>query len=348
VVGIPYARLLGVAAITCLLQTGVPERTASLPRATGNDGYVGVMARFHASVPRRACDNCQIHSELRIVTVKGETTRATVDEWLAANFWRLKETAVNWYLDVYSDGSRRWQVQHGFAPMRLWEMDGFRDLFPRPGPAERRIRVYAPKVLKLERRKIKGVRFSCSGPFAGAEICFDAELGFPIEATVDQEQVVYAEWAKFGDIFYPSRLALYRGRRLQMEAVTRIRALTPSDGGIFRAPDGAEVLSAVNGWFHFDNDPRAFTQDVDTTLFGDAQVKIFVDDTGKVRRAELLDADDEDLGAAALRAARLVVYAPDRGSGERQAFEGQFFVSRWSTVDPMSVEVTSLASQGTD
>jgi hypothetical protein len=342
-----YARLLVFAVISCLLQPGEPERATPLPHATGNDGYAEVLARFHAAV-RRACDNCQIHSELRIITVKGEETMATVDEWLTANFSRWQETASNWHLDMYSDGSRMWSVQQGLQPMRLWRIDGFPDLFPRPGPAERRIRIYAPKDMKMEQRKIGNVRFSCSGKFAGAEICFDAGLGFPVEAMVDQEQVVYEDWKKFGDGFYPGRLALYRGRRLQMEAVTRIRALTPADREIFRAPEGAEVLSAVDGWFHFENDPRAYTQVLDTPLFGDAQVKIFVDDTGKLRRAELLDADDEDLGAATLRAARLAAYKPDRSSGERQAFEGQFFVSRWSTVDPMRIEATSHASHGTD
>jgi hypothetical protein len=96
--------------------------------------------------------------------------------------------------------------------MRLWSIDGFQDLFPRPNRAERRIRIYAPKNMKINLGKINGVMFGCSGRYAGAEICFDAERGFPVEATVDEEQVVYKNWSKFGDELYLSQIALYRGQ----------------------------------------------------------------------------------------------------------------------------------------
>jgi hypothetical protein len=349
------AKQLAFAAIACFLQLGVlassdqaPERTASsLPHRIVEEDYNAVLTRFHASVPRTPRQMYQIHSELRIVTVSGEETTATVDEWRSGNLCRLEERAQDWFVVSFSDGNHVWSSQQGTRPMRLWAIDGFSDLFPRPNPAERRIRIYAPKDLKMNRRKIRGVMFSCSGKYAGAEICFDAESGFPIEATVDQEQVVYQGWSPFGDGFYPNRLALYRGRRLQLEASTTIADLT-STKGTFQIPAGATESSPVHGMYRVESHHLVRSGQVDTASFGDALVKVFVDDTGRVRRAELLDADDKYLGAAALRAAKQTLYVPDRSSGERQAFEGEFFVSQWSTVDPMRVEATSVESHGTD
>jgi hypothetical protein len=232
--------------------------------------------------------------------------------------------------------------------MRLWAIDGFADLFPRPNPAERRIRIYSPKDLKINQRKINGVIFGCTGRYAGAEICFDAEFGFPIEATVDDEQVVYKGWEKLADDFYPSRFALYRGRRLQLEASTTITPLTTSNDAVFRIPVGATESSPEHGMFGFESHRFVRLGQVNSISFGDALVEVFVDDTGRVRHAELLDADDEEVGAAALRAAKQTAYIPDRGSGERRAFEAEFIVSHWSTVDPLRIEAISLASQGTD
>jgi hypothetical protein len=322
--------------------------SSSLPHPTGDDGYAAVLARFHASAPRQACDTCHIHSELRIINVNGRETTAIVDQWRSGNLYRLEERAENWSVASFSDGDRVWSVQQGIPPIRLWATDGFPDLFPRPNPAERRIRIYAPQPLKLLPRETDGVKFSCSGRYAGAEICFDAESGFPVEATVDQEQVVFKSWAKFGEGFYPSRLALYRGRRLQMEASTAITPLAASERALFRPPAGASERSALDGMYSVESHRLAASDHANTASFCDALVKVFVDDTGRVRRAELLDADDKDLGAAALSAARRAVYVPDRKSGESQAFETGFFVSQWSTADPLRVEATSQASQGTD
>jgi hypothetical protein len=289
-----------------------------------------------------------MHSELRIITVQGKESTATVDHWRNGNLFRLEERAQNWSVTSFSDGNRAWSSQHGTQPMRLWTIDGLTDLSPRPNPAERRIRVYAPKGLKMNRRKIMGVMFSCSGKHAGAEICFDSETGFPIEATVDQEQVVYKGWAPFGDGFYPTRLALYRGRRLQLEVSTTITYLTTSEKDTFQIPAGATESSPVHGMYPVESHRLVRSGEADTASFGDALVKVFVDDSGKVRRAELLDADDKNIGAAALRAAMQTVYVPDRTSGERQAFEAQYFMSQWSTIDPLRVEATSLASQSSD
>ena len=200
----------------------------------------------------------------------------------------------------------------------------------------------------MNQRKIKGVMFSCSGKYVGAEICFDSETGFPIEATVDQEQVVYKGWAPFGDGFYPNRLALYRGRRLQLEASTTITYLTTSKKDTFRIPAGATESLPVHRMYRAESHRLVRSGQVNTASFGDALVKVFVDDTGKVRRAELLDADDKYLGVAALRAVMQTVYVPDQSSGERQAFEAEFLVSQWSAVDPLRIEATSLASQGQD
>ncbi len=324
------------------------KSASSLPYRRGEEDYNTVLTRFHASVPRTPRQMYQIHSELRIVTVRGEDTTATVDAWRSGNLYRLEERAQDWFVVSFSDGNHIWSSQQGTRPMRLWAIDGFSDLFPRPNPAERRIRIYAPKDLKMNRRKIRGVTFSCSGKFAGAEICFDAESGFPIEATVDQEQVVYQSWSPFGDGFYPNKLTLYRGRRLQLEASTIITDLSNSKKDAFRIPPGATESSPVNGMFRVETHRLVKSGQVDTASLGDALVKVFVDDTGRVRRAELLDADDKYLGAAALKAAKQTLYLPDRSSGERQAFEGEFFVSQWSTVDPIRVEATSAASHGTD
>jgi hypothetical protein len=289
--------------------------TASLPHAIQDDNYLEALTRFHAAVPRWYIRNGRDES--------------------SAPGWR---SITVWGLD------RSWSSQAGIAPMRLPE---FADLASRPDPMERRIRILARGYVALKPRKIDGVMRDCSGNIGGATICFDPESGFPVLASLDDERVMYQAWGSYGGASFPSHWAVYRGHRLQMETSVTITALD-GNATLFQPLTG--IASRPNRFgVPWDEPHTVLTPGiVDSSVYGQALVRVFVDRKGHVSRVELLDADDSSLGSAAMAAAWNTVYMAKQDDSRGIPFETALRIDHWSTLDPLTVEATSLRSQGTD
>lgn len=333
--------------------SSTPKSLASkspLPHQIEDDNYLEALTRFHAAVPRWLAlgSSYHRHTDVRIVDIYGKESNATVDRWQKGKLIRDEETAPGWHYIVVWGVEQNWSTHEGISPLRLFNLS---DLTPRPGPAERRIRIFADGYVAMRSRNVDGVFRSCSGEYAGAEVCFDSSTGFPTSATVDDERIVYEQWEQFNGAAYPSRVALYRGRRLQMEATTRVTPLDQvddSDRQLFHPLPGVAPTSNRFGADRSDNYKILAQGNIEAASYGDALVKVYVDESGRVRKAVLIDADDKDLGSAAMNAAKRTAYMPVETDGHRVPFETSIWTSHWSTVDPIRVPATSVISQGTD
>ena len=321
-------------------------RKLSLPHPIEDGNYLEALARFHAAVPRwlPVTAGYHEHTDLRIVDVIGVETKAALDGWRRGRLGRDEEHAPGWQSTIVWSAEQNWTTHEGICPMRLC---GLFDVTPRPGPMERRIRILGQGYIPLWQRAVDGVFRSCSGNFGGAEICFDIATGFPAVAMIDDERVVYQDWSQYEGVTYPSHWTLYRGNRLQMEASVTVQAFDGPEtlfdpiAGVTPGPNrnGAQLV----------DDPAVLSRgEVKTSSFGQALVKVSVDKSGRVKSAELLDADDRSLGAKALAAAKETVYMPKEEDGKRVPFDAGFRIEQWSTIDPLRVTATSLKSHGTD
>lgn len=318
----------------------------SLPHPVEDDNYIEALTRFHAAVPRwlPSAAGYHEHTDLRIIDINGVETKATLDGWHKGRLGRDEQRAPGWRSTIVWSAEQSWASHDGICPLRLC---GLFDVTPRPGPMERRIRVLGQRDVKLRQRSTDGVLHSCSGSFGGAEICFDIGTGFPALATVDDERIVYEDWSQYRGAVYPSRWALYRGQRLQIEASVTVTGFDGPDSLFDPLADVAPRPNRLGA--QLEDSPTILSRGaVKSSNFGQALVKVSVDANGRVKNAELLDADDSSLGQAALVAAKKTVYLPQEANGTRISFETGFRVDQWSTVDPMRVGATSLSSQGTD
>ena len=189
---------------------------------------------------------------------------------------------------------------------------------------------------------------SCSGEYAGAELCFDTSTGFPVSASVDDEQVVYEEWAQFDGCDTPTPALPLCGHRLQIEATATATSIDDLHQDLFAPLPGVSPSPNRFGAYREDQHKILVRGEVKAVPYGDALVKIYVDEKGRVQRADLLDADDKSLGTAAVGAAKHTIYSPQETDGHRVPFETTFWVNNWSTVDPLRVVATDRSSQGTD
>jgi TonB family protein len=323
------------------------EPNNSVPGPITDDDYLAALARFHAAVPRdiKPGDSYHRHTDLRVIDVQGRESSATIDHWQNGRRARDEESAPGWQYLVVWGTELNWSIREGISPMRL--STSLFDITPRPNPIERRIRIFGGSAVRLKSMKIDGLLLSCSPKIGGADICFDTSTGFPALADLDEERVVYTEWRAHGRLAYPSRWALYRGKRLQMEATANVTQLDASEP-LFAPLPG--VMPVPNRFGVQRDTPHRILVEgaISSPPYGQALIKVSVDGKGRVRQAELLDADDRSLGSAALAAARNTKYLPETDDGRGVPFEAAFRVNQWSTIDPLAVEATSIPSQGPD
>jgi hypothetical protein len=319
---------------------------SSLPHEIDDDNYLEALARFHAAVPRSiSSSDYHLRTDLRMIDMNGKESNANVDHWQRGQLARDEEKASGWHYITVWGKEQNWSTHEGTSPLRLYS---FSDLTPRPGPMERRIRIYAQGYVAMKSQIIDGVNLSCSGKYAGAELCFDTSTGFPVSAALDGELIVYERWAQFNGATYPSRLALYRGHRLQMEATTTVTPLEEVSNDLFQPLPGVTPLSNRFGASRADKYRSLKWSQMDTGSNGEALVRAFVGESGRVVHAELLDADDKSLAKPAMAAAKKLVFMPQEINGHKASFETTFWTSHWSTVDPLRIPASSLKSQGTD
>jgi len=311
-----------------------------------DNNYLEALANFHAVVPRwLPTSGHHRHIEIKSIDVNGIESKASVDHWQLGKQARDEEQASGWHRVIVWGATQNWATNEGIPPLRLISLA---DLTPRPGAAERKIRIFADAQVAMKRRNVDGRTLSCSGVHAGAEICFDSETGLPSSASVDDEHVVYEEWAQFKGACYPSKVALYRGKRLQMEATTTVTDLDDSSRHLFEALPGVTPTANQYGALRKDRFRLLQRPDLAFNSYGEVLVKVSVNKAGNVMHAELLDADDKALGKAAVKAALGLVYLPYEEDGVQKPFETYFWTSHWSTPDPLTNPVTSRASQGID
>jgi hypothetical protein len=328
-----------------------PEKPASaklsLPNEIADDNYLEALARFHAAVPRWLPLDSSYHrrTEVRLIDIFGKESIAIVDQWQKGKLGRDEERAPGWHYMTVWGPEQHWSTHEGIDALHLSDIP---DLSPRPGPAERRIRIYAEGYVALKRHEIDGAVLGCSGKYAGAELCFNTATGFPVSAAVDGELIVYEQWAQFNGANYPSRFALYRNRRLQMEATTTMTPLDDSSDALFQPLPGIAPSPNRVPAYREDRHRILSRGQIYNSAYGEALVKVYVDTSGRVRRAELLDADDKSLIKAAISAAKSTVYMPEEANGHKVPFETTFWMCNWSTVDPLRVVATSSKSQGPD
>jgi hypothetical protein len=175
-----------------------------LPHAIEDDNYLEALARFHAAVPRwlPSGSGYHRHTDVRMIDLYGKETTATVDHWQKGELGRDEEQASGWHYTTVWGISQNWSTHEGISPLHLVSLS---DLTPRPGPAERRIRIYATGYVAMKQQEIDGVVQSCSEEYAGAQLCFDVSTGFPISARVDDERT---STARLSQAAWPSIVAV--------------------------------------------------------------------------------------------------------------------------------------------
>jgi TonB family protein len=293
-----------------------------LPHPIEDDNYLEAARREQNALFRPYMrGDYRVHVEARLIDLDGKSSEATLDIWMKNNQQRTEESAPGWHFAYAQTRGQNWALRSGTSPMRLYDLS--RIVQSEQRTAFGRIDDQVKGYMALQNRAENGEPVRCSGMIAGAEVCFYAKTGYLASMTLDGERVVYREWATFNDKtygakIYPARFQLYRGERLQMEGKMSVEAIEEMDPKLLEKPADGEATFSIN---REELHEVLYQGKLADGLSGEALVRIHVDTSGRVTSAELIDADDKEIGAAAVEAARNTVYMPLEVEGVRKPFE---------------------------
>ncbi len=266
--------------------------------------------------------------ELTMFDYKGQKHTGSMEYWISPAGYRMER-----HTDTYSEvhvtdfaSGRRWEAYQGIEPLRLLEFNWNKIL---PTNVNQRMLHGGGTIPGLKPEPAADGKLTCSQIAGTAQMCFEQSTGFIVSGRLNAQYVEYQGWKKVDTWKYrASTLRILHNTSLLVEAKLVAASMEFPDD-VFRQLDGLREVAPMSSSGDYAA-LRAVPQhkilargtSVNSRgLSGYAQVRVRVNQYGLVTQAEVEDADDAQVAAAALQSAQKTVYQPWRENGQPSPFE---------------------------
>ena len=266
--------------------------------------------------------------ELTMFDYKGQKHTGSMEYWISPVGYRMER-----HTDTYSEvhvtdfaSGRRWEAYQGIEPLRLLEFNWNKIL---PTNVNQRMLHGGGTIPGLKPEPAADGKLTCSQIAGTAQMCFEQSTGFIVSGRLNAQSVEYQGWKKVDTWKYRvSTLRILHNTSLLVEAKLVAASMEFPDD-VFRQLDGLREVAPMSSSGDY-TALRAVPQHKILTrgtsvnsrgLSGYAQVRVRVNQYGLVTQAEVEDADDAQVAAAALQSAQKTVYQPWRENGQPSPFE---------------------------
>jgi len=272
--------------------------------------------------------------ELTTFDYKGQKHTGSMEYWISPAGYRMEN-----HTDTYSEvhvtdfaSGRRWEAYQGIEPLRVIELNWDKIL---PTNVSQRMLHGGGTIPGLKPEPAADGKLTCSEIAETAQMCFEQSTGFLVSGRLNAQSVEYQGWKKVDTWKYrESTLRILHNTSLLVEAKLVAASMEFPDD-VFRQLDGLREVAPMGssgGYIALRAVPQhkilARGTSVNSRgLSGYAQVRVWVNQYGLVTQAEVEDADDAQIAAAALECAQKTVFAPWRENGQSAGFETTIFSS---------------------
>lgn len=305
-----------------------------LPQAMTDDNFARAIDRMQVATTAHGTTTDPLHLryELKTVDVKGKPHTGSFETWNSNDGHRTEIHLDNYNgIEVERSDGGRWLLHDGPRPLRVSEFVA-EQLLPRAA-----IQRALASGTSLKAKKVNGGTLLCGGDSETAKVCFDQATGFILAASVDQEVITYEAWRKIGWKYMAGVVRDTHNNHMILEATMTV-ASNDVSADVFAIPEGAIQVKSGTSISTFDRPGVDLAAPSHPVLShgvsslpplssGSVQVTVWVDEKGKVTKAELEDADDKDIGDWALDGVRRTIYAPYQENGKYVAFKTSFYTS---------------------
>ncbi len=270
-----------------------------------------------------------IHYDLKLYSHTGKLTKGTWDIWSdPLRFTRSDIVAGDFHYTHIEDlvHTAQWRHFNGAMPLKVYDL---LQNYSEPGFA---VSYFALPGHDVHFEQIEGSPFSCTSQSFHMRVCFDPLAHVLAFAEIFNQTVTWEDWQPIGTHTGARRFRIYDAGRIMVEASGNAEVVKSFPPGLFTIPvnepdmgepeDNGAVQHKVVGMkpVHLD------------MLYGNLLIKLDVDAGGKVHKAHLVDADDDDLIHDAMEFVKHLTFAAQITNGVAAPFE-QYIYLRYALGD---------------
>lgn len=268
-----------------------------------------------------------VHYELKLYDRRHKLTTGTWDIWRDPQHYVRTDIAAGDFHSVdIEDLAQHTQWRHfdRVLPLKLFDL---RQNYDQPAVA---VAFFSNPSLAPNARvtfqQIDGSPFDCTAESLQIRICFDPIAHVLAFAQIMNQTMTWENWQTVGRHSIPQRFRIYDGNRLIVEASGKVDVVKTFPPDLFIVPPGEPDMGDPEDNGSAPHRVIAAKSLEPDLLYGNVLMHLFVGPDGKVKKAELIDADDDSLIGDAKHFARNVKFAPQVTKGVAVPFDEYLYI----------------------
>jgi len=298
---------------------------AVLAQVVSNTPFATAIARARALEAGALATDIphHIHYDLKLYSHTGKLTKGTLDIWSdPLRSTRTDIVAGDFHYTHIEDlvHTTQWRHFNTVMPLKVYDL---LQNYAEPGFA---VSYFALPGHAVHFEQIQGSPFSCTSQTFQMRVCFDPLAHVLAFAEMFNQTVTWEDWEPMGTHTVARRFRIYDAGRIMVEASGNAEIVKSFPPGLFTIPPNEPDMGEPedNG-----STPRkvvSFKPVHLDMLYGNLLIRVKVDAEGKVHKADLIDADDDDLIHDAVEFAKHLTFAPQITNGVATPFEQYIYL----------------------
>ncbi|MGA7521676.1 MAG: hypothetical protein WBW84_04295 [Acidobacteriaceae bacterium] len=268
-----------------------------------------------------------VHYDLKLYDRHHKLTTGTWDIWRdPQHYVRTDIVAGDFHYTDIDDLAqhRQWRHFDHVLPLKIFDL---RQNYEKP---EAPVEFFSDHALNPDPmvtfQQVEGSPFDCTSELLEMRICFDPIAHVLAFAQIMNQTVTWEDWQPLGTHSVPRRFRIFDGNRMIVEASGKAEKVKTFPPNLFAIPAGEPDMGEPEddgGVPHRVVSMKPIHLDF---LYGNVLMHLFVEPDGKVRKAEVVDADDNDLIGDVKHFSRNLKFAPQMKNGVAVPFEQYLYV----------------------
>lgn len=168
--------------------------------------------------------------------------------------------------------------------------------------------------------------FDCTAEVLEIRICFDPIAHVLAFAQIMNQTITWEDWQPLGTHSVPRRFRIYDGDRLIVEASGTAEEVKTFPGKLFVIPAGEPDMGEPEEDGVVPHKIISMKPLSMNMLYGNVLMHLFVGPDGRVKKEEVVDADDNELIGDSRRFSRSLIFSPQMKGGVAVPFEQYLYV----------------------
>jgi hypothetical protein len=260
-----------------------------------------------------------VHYDLKLYNHKGKLTTGSWDVWRDPLHYERVDIKAGDFQYIHIEdlaGKKQWRHFNTFMPLKIFDLrENYRapvyvaERFNGPSPAQ---------YVRFE--QVDGLPFDCTRELLQMRICFDPIAHVLAFAQVANQSMTWENWQPVGMHSVPRRFRIYDAGRVMVEAAGQAEMVKTFPPELFTIPMNEPDMGEPELDGSIPHKVIQMKPERMEPLYGNVLVEATVGADGKVKKAKLIDADDDDIVSDSMHFVKHLTFEAEMKDGAAVPF----------------------------